>query len=206
VPDHEHRRFNIEIVAGASAEQLTAASAGTISDGDVTYTLEGETYRTQFKTIRGDARLSDGRTGNKLRPWDRTDFIPRPDDILQERLYCIQWITRDTLNKSRQETFFASITDEDLAREQKVEHLVRESLPCWQTDGLVPDMPIELGEETTRLIRERGWTHWHHLFGARHLLILAKIRGESRQSEQLINFCQTLNISSRLNMINSSAG
>ena len=39
----------------------------------------------------------------------------------------------------------------------------------------VPDMEIEPGDETTRLIRERGWTYWHHLFNARQLLgVLSK--------------------------------
>jgi adenine-specific DNA methylase len=206
VPDHERRRFDIEIVSNASSEELAAANAGTISDGDVAYTIDGETYRTKFKTIRGDARLSDGRTGNKLRPWERTDFVPRPDDILQERLYCIQWITKDTLDKSRQETFFAGVTDDDLVRERKVEAIVHESLSRWQAEGLVPDMAIEPGEKTDEPIRTRGWTYWHHLFGARHLLILAKMREKALRPAQLIDFCQTLNVSSRLNMINSSAG
>jgi hypothetical protein len=73
-----------------------------------------------LKTIRGDNRRSDGTTENKLRRWERSDFMPRPDDLFQERLYCIQWITADTINKSRQVTFFAGVTEGDLEREQKV--------------------------------------------------------------------------------------
>lgn len=206
VPDQARRRFRIEILSGVSNEKLQAAAEGTIRDGDVVYTLDGEQYRTKFKTIRGDLRRVDGVNENKLRHWEKTDFMPWPDDILQERLYCIQWITRETLDKSRQVMFFAEVTDNDLERERKVEAVVRKNLVNWQRDGLVPDMPIEPGDETTRLIRERGWTHWHHLFGARHLLNLANVLGAVTRPEQLLDVCQVLNISSRLNMINSSAG
>ena len=85
---------------------------------------------------------------------------------MQERLYAIQWITKDTLGKSRQETFFAAVTEDDLARERQVEAIVRENLARWQDEGLVPDMPIEPGDKTDEPIRTRGWTHWHHLFAA----------------------------------------
>ena len=94
VPDQVRRRFDIEIVAGVSNEEMEEAAKGTLQDGEVVYTLEGETYRTEYKTIRGDTQLPDGRKENKLRRWEKMDFVPSPDDILQERLYCIQWITR----------------------------------------------------------------------------------------------------------------
>jgi putative DNA methylase len=45
----------------------------------------------------------------------------RPDDIFRERLYCIQWITKETLDQARKETYFASVTEKDLERERKVE-------------------------------------------------------------------------------------
>jgi adenine-specific DNA methylase len=206
VPNHDRRRFEIEIVAGVSAEEMAEASEGTMREGDVVYTLDGETYRTKFKTIRGDHRRPDGVTGNKLRRWEKKDFVPRPDDILQERLYCIQWVTRDTLGKARQTTFFAAATEEDLEREQTVEGLVRENLENWQREGHLPDMEIEPGDKTDEPIRTRGWTYWHHLFGARHLLSLATVLKAIIRPEQLLDTCQILNVSSRLNMINSSAG
>ena len=204
VPDHRRRRFAIEIFAGVSAEELEEANKGTMRDGEVIYTLEDQTYRTDFKTIRGDIRLPDGRTENKLRPWEKTDFRPRPDDVLGERLYCIQWITRETLDKGRQVTFFAAVTDEDLTRERKVESIVRDNLQRWQDEGLVPDMAIEPGDETTRLIRERGWTHWHHLFNARQLLGLSTLRRaisrdtDFRQAALLVSFCIALDNCSKL--------
>jgi hypothetical protein len=106
VPDHAAKRFRIDVVTGAPAAQVEAAKVGTIRDGDLVYTLDDETYRTSIKSIRGDYRLPDGTTGNNLRRWEKHDFIPRRDDIFQEHLYCIQWITKESLNKNRQVTFF----------------------------------------------------------------------------------------------------
>jgi putative DNA methylase len=109
----------------------------------------GHTYITPIKTLRGDYRDADGSNANRLRRWEKHDFKPRPDDIFQERLYCIQWITKESLGQARKETFFAGVTDEDLERERKVEAIVAENLARWQEEGLVPDMAIEPGDKTT---------------------------------------------------------
>src|ERR1019366_7675965 len=103
-------------------------------------------------------RDENGINRNRLRHWEKTDFVPRPDDVWQERLYAIQWIRKDSLDDARQETFFAAITEEDLVRERQVETIVRDNLARWQHEGLVPDMPIEPGEKTDEPIRTRGWT------------------------------------------------
>jgi putative DNA methylase len=199
IPNHARQRFEIEIVSGVTAEEMAEASQGTTQDGDVVYSLDGETYRTKFKTIRGDFRGSDHTTENKLRRWDKTDFMPRPNDILQERLYCIQWITRETLAKARQATFFAGVAEEDLERERKVESLVEINLGRWQSEGLVPDMEIEPGENTDQPIRERGWTYWHHLFNPRQLNALRAFRQRSdRFAAGLIGFAKIADYGSRL--------
>src|SRR5205085_7606924 len=44
-----------------------------------------------------------------------------------------------------------------------------ENLARWQEEGLVPDMPIKPGANTSQPIWERGWSHWHHLFSPRQL-------------------------------------
>lgn len=174
-PDPKNKRFDIDIVSGASKAEMSAAETGTVQDGDMVYTLDGKTYRTPIKTLRGDFRQADGVTGNRLRRWGRNEFKPCPDDIFQERLYAIQWITKATLNAGRQEIYFAAPNDDDLKREQRVEEFVAKNLSHWQEEGLVPDMAIEPGDETTRLFRERGWTHWHHLFSPRQLLVAALV-------------------------------
>ena len=69
------------------------------------YELDGEIHRTPIATLRGDYRLPDGTSGNRLRRWAKSDVVPRPDDIFRERLYCIQWITADTLRKGRPTLF-----------------------------------------------------------------------------------------------------
>ena len=74
--------------------------------------------------------------------------MPRRDDIFQERLYCIQWITaRITVYNRRKTTFFASVTMSDLERERQVEAIVAENLADGRTDGFVPDMAIEPGDK-----------------------------------------------------------
>ena len=171
--DATNKRFDIKVVTGASAADIAAAGKGTVQDGDMVYTLNGRTYRSPIKTLRGDFRSTDGNTGNRLRRWEKDEFQPRPDDIFQERLYAIQWITKKTIDASRQVTYFSTVTEVDRARERKVEELVAENLAEWQAGGFAPDMPIEPGEKTDEPIRTRGWTHWHHLFNARQLLLHA---------------------------------
>ena len=147
IPDYKNKRFDIEVVTDVSKEEMETAAKGTVQDGDLVYELDDKTWRTPIKTLRGDYRLSDGSTGNKLRSWEKHDFKPRSGDIFQERPYAIQWIKADTLNSSRPETFFASVTDADLERERKVGQIVSENLAYWQEEGLVPDMEIEPGNE-----------------------------------------------------------
>jgi putative DNA methylase len=60
----------------------------------------------------------------------------------------------------------------DLAREDKVLALLAERFAEWQKQGFIPSKKIEPGYNTDQPIRERGWTHWHHLFNPRQLLQL----------------------------------
>ena len=55
--------------------------------------------------------------------------MPRPEDIYQERLYAIQWITKASIGKGREEMFFAAVTRDDLEREQIVTDLYEITLP-----------------------------------------------------------------------------
>lgn len=177
IPDYQKKRFNIEVVSGVSAAELKKAEQGTIRDGCLVYELDGKAYHTPIKTLRGDYRDAEGNTKNRLRLWEKLDFKPRSDDVFQERLYAIQWITKETLEQPRQETFFSSVTENDLERESKVENIVERNLARWQDKGLVPDMEIEPGGppryQGKSLIVNLGWQYWHHLFNARQLLLLA---------------------------------
>ena len=93
---------------------------------------------------------------------------------------------------------FRSVTANDLAREQKVIDYVGTHLSEWQEKGYVPDMVIEKGDETERLYRERGWTHWHHLWGSRQLLYLAMIRQNIDTPEIFVLFSGLLDQTSKL--------
>jgi len=182
VPDYANKKFIIEVKAGCSDEEMLAGELGTIQQGDMAYSLDGKTHRTSIKTLRGDYK-EDGRYKNKLRLWTKQDFTPAPDDVFQERLYAVHWITKESLDQGRKEYFFTGATDEVLEQEKKVYEVVLSNLKSWQENGYVPDMSIEDGHETTRLGRERGWTHWHHLFTPRQLHLLATLNKAIRNSE-----------------------
>jgi hypothetical protein len=92
--------------------------------------------------------------------------VPRPSDVFQERLYCIRWINAEG------ERRYAAPDVADLAREAKVLELLRERFAAWQDNGFIPSKAIpEGGDKTEEPIRTRGWTHWHHLFTPRQLLV-----------------------------------
>ncbi len=175
VPDPRHKRFEIEVVEGATDADLALAGRGTVRDGHMVYMLEGVERRIPIRTLRSDRREGTV-TMNALRQWEKQDDAPRADDIFQERLYCVQWIERGSESVS-----FRQVTAEDAARERRIEGIVRDNLARWQAAGLVPDMPIAPGEKTDEPIRTRGWTHWHHLFTPRSLLYNA-LYGEGCQA------------------------
>lgn len=198
-PDHKLKRFNIDVVSGVTDEEIQSARLGTFQDGDVVYELDGEEYRTSIKTLRGDFKQSDKTIANKLRLWTKEDFMPRTDDIFQERLYAIQWIDASTGNEKRQRVFFTGVRQEDLDRENRLADIVRKNLVAWQSDGFVPDMAIEPGDKTDELIRTRGWTYWHHLFSPRELVFLATTRSLLKDDPALfIPFCRLLDNCSKL--------
>jgi adenine-specific DNA methylase len=222
-PDAAARRFRIDIDTDATEDDIAAAQvAGTVKGRTLHYELDGREYATLLDAIRGDVELKSRYTseerrrrdrerldacrnrysstaGNELRRWGRDDILPRPDDIFQERLYCIQWSRPDG------SFFYEGATAADEQRERTVGELVTARLREWQSAGLVPDAVIEPGAETSRLFRERGWTHWHHLFGPRHLLIGALVlqhtsglQSQTLQMGSAIALCRALTWMSRL--------
>lgn len=183
IPDEANKRFHIDIEKNVTTEEMNEAELGTVQKGIMVYSLKGKTYKIPIKTLRGDYKDKEGKNRNGLRRWEKHDCMPRPQDLFQERLYAIQWITKDSLNKSRQETFFTSVSDEDLVREQTVQQIVSSHLIEWQEKGLIPDMQIEPGYNTDQPIRERGWTYWHHLFSARQLHFLSLFKEKASQQQ-----------------------
>jgi putative DNA methylase len=203
VPIPSERRYDIKVRSGVSDVDLAAASTGTLrSDGRgqdpyLFYSVDGREYRTKISTLRGDFRTPAGSTGNKLRQWEKADFKPRHDDIFQERLYAIHWMKPTGAGK-KFDYKFTDVTQADLEREQTVEEFICKHLAQWQANGWIPDMQIEPGYNTDQPIRERGWTHWHHLFPARHLMLLGLLRMHGGDENSLIMLSRILNYSGKL--------
>jgi len=207
VPHSKEKRYEIEIVEWAGTENLEKSTKGTVQGGELIHSPDGITaYRTKISTLRGDY-TENGQTRNRLRMWEKRDFVPRPEDLFQERLYCVQWM-RPKQDSSRDEYQFRAVTQADLEREQKVIDYVGAHLAEWQKKGWVPDMVIEPGDKTDEPIRTRGWTHWHHLFNARQLLMIGLINSDSSAypkyplTQVLNNVCR----SSRWNPVGGGGG
>lgn len=177
VPIVKEKKYEIAVYQCKNKAEMANLSLGTFQDGHVVHSPDGvNQIRINIQTIRGDYR--EGRENkNRLRLWEKLDFMPWHEDIFQERLYCVQWM-RKKATGSQYDYEFRSITKDDLMREQKVEAYVRDHLVEWQDKGYVPGMVIEAGEKTDEPIRTRGWTHWHHLFSPRQILMLGLVRGE----------------------------
>jgi putative DNA methylase len=201
VPDARNKRYEIVVRSGVSDAEIAAAGTGTVrSDGRgqdpyLIHTVNGVEHRVKVTTLRGDFTRPDGTSGNRLRLWEKTDFAPHEDDIFGERLYAIQWMRDD--GSARPETEFRSVTAEDLEREAIVHRHVAEHIEEWQRQGWCPDMRIESGYNTDQPIRERGWTHWHHLFNARQLLCTALVRSRSGAGGS-VALAHAINYSARL--------
>lgn len=170
-PDENNQSFNILIENEVSREELNAAKdAGTVKNSSLV--CPHCNISTPITMLRGDRRIGD-ETQYGLRLWDSHDIVPRPDDVFQERLYCIRWVEEyiDENGDLKIRRHYCSPNDDNLEREERVLSLLVERFADWQEKGYIPSRRIEPGDETTRLMRERGWTHWHHLFNPRQLLI-----------------------------------
>ena len=155
--------YDIEVITGADAATMAQAKKGTVQSSRLVCPETGNSYA--IADLRGDRRVN-GETVYGLRLWENADLVPRPDDVFQERLYCVRWAVPGG------DRVYAAPDAADLAREAKVLALVRQDFADWQAKGYIPSRSIPHGDETTRLYRERGWTHWHHLFTPRQLFML----------------------------------
>jgi len=120
--------------------------------------------KTPISLLRGDRTGHDGKVIYGLRQWDKYDFDFKEGDIFSERLFAIRYENSDGVR------YYRAPNKKDLMNEAEVKRIVSENIINWQELGLVSSMAIESGMETERLFKERGWTHWHHLFNPRQLL------------------------------------
>ncbi len=201
-PNINTKMYKIVVKVAENSDELTKVKLGTVQKGDLVHSPSGnEEYRINLKSIREDG-LSKERSKSKLRLWDKHDISPRKGDIFQERLYCVQW--QKEIN-GKIVTEIRSVTKDDITREQKVFDYVSKNLDEWQEKGYIPDMVIERGYNTDQPIREKGWTHWHHLFNPRQLLLNGLIK-KYCNAFLMPNFASLLNYNSKLCIWNSGKG
>jgi adenine-specific DNA methylase len=178
------QNFDIIVKSNASKEDMKNASKNaTIQSGSLSCPKCGKT--TPVSSLRNDRKDESGNTVHGLRKWKKNEFFPRPDDIFQERLYCIKYIDKfdtktweDVLKKPAPATdacygkvYYLAPTEQDLQRENKVIKLLKKCFEDWQNKGFLPEMRIEEGYNTSQIVRERGWQYWHQLFNPRQLLV-----------------------------------
>lgn len=132
-----------------------------------------------------------------LRRWDKTDFVPRQDDFYGERLYCIRWEKKRPTGRPL--SIFREPRSADLERERKVTQTVAANLADWQSAGWIPDWRIQDGEKTRELIRTRGWSHWHHLFTPRQLLMAAEYSRRIAERPKDVRPALVLNLGNVIN-------
>ena len=214
VPDRERRQYDLKVRSGVTDSEIEAAEEGTIGrDGQygeayLRHRVGGVEYKTKISTLRGDYQKPDGTVANSLRQWGKGDFMPHPDDLLQERLYCVQWLRPKKKGKGY-DYEFRSVTEDDSLREMTVHDYVTQHLDDWQSKHWVPDIRIEVGGppryQGLDFIRARGWTHWHHLFNPRQLLIAALVNS-SADARLQFSLAQLLNNSCRASRWNPGGG
>jgi putative DNA methylase len=173
------KRYDIDILSGVSdAEMAAAKAAGTAQGNAMVNPDTGD--RTPIATLRGP---------QGLRLWENDDIVPRPDDVFQERLYCVRYVETYYLDAQGREVtlkpgdtpphntplltrkLYTAPDAADLAREAKVLNLLQARFHEWQEKGYIPSKKIDPGYNTDQPIRERGWAYWHQLFNARQLLV-----------------------------------
>ena len=208
VPDENEKHYGIRLRTKASVEDMRGAARGTVrteARGQDPYVIHPYGKNAlKISTLRGDFREPSGTTRNKLRFWEKSDFMPRKDDTFQERLYAIQWMRPKTRGKGY-EFQYRTVTEDDVKREQTVIEFIARHLADWQKEGLIPDMRIESGQNTDQPIWERGWTYWHHLFNPRQLLVNGLLNRFSSQSLK-IAFANSVAHNARLSQWDPSPG
>lgn len=146
-------------------EMKEAETSGTVDSRGLVCPACGKS--TPIPSLRKDRKDENGNTIYGLRRWEKNEFDFRGDDIYSERLYAIKY------EKPDGKRYYRQPNERDLDNEQKVKQIVEENISVWQGIGIIPSMEIEPGMETDRIFKERGWTHWNHLFNARQVLINA---------------------------------
>lgn len=155
--------YDIDVKMDASSNEIKIATEGTITNKGLVCPNCGR--NTPISILRGDRTDANGNVVYGLRQWGKNEIDFREDDVYKERLYAIKYETKDG------QRYYRAPNDRDLANEAKVKKIVSENIIGWQELGLVPSMAIESGDKTDEVMRNRGWTHWNHLFNPRQIFV-----------------------------------
>lgn len=166
----------------------------------------------EFDTLAAEyERVRTARKGSVSPPIvaQARDAFRQARDAVRDRNLAV-----DRLSSQVPETIYSAPTSDDQEREEFVLRLLRQRFSGWLDAGYIPSMPIEPGDETGRLARERGYTYWHHLFNPRQLLTLglfARISDDMQLKDSgavgcLLGTGRMADWNSRLSMWMSSAG
>jgi len=161
-------RYELIVKMNATADEMKEADrSGTVGKNELCCPSCGKS--TPISSLRRDRKDEEGNIVFGLRKWEKAEFDFSDDDVYSERLYAIKYEGKDGRR------YYRHPNERDIENEQKVKQIVADNLADWQEQGLVPSMEIESGYNTDQVIRERGWTHWNHLFNARQLLIISRL-------------------------------
>lgn len=178
VPVESEKRFAFKVMTGgagwSAAEKGTKQGKNIVCPAGLWDIFKRDGLHLQMQREIPYSTLIEGSGG--LRSWEATDIVPRQGDVIQERLYTIRWRKPDSHDRKGRTQRGELVYREPRIHDQEIEASILEKLSAvvarWQAEGWIPNWRIEQGQETTRLIRERGWTYWHHLFTPRQLLFM----------------------------------
>lgn len=188
VPNKEKKRYDFLVKDGCSDLEMKEAEtkttlkrSGRFSEPSVYHVVDGIEHSNPLSMVKGEEELNSAynfKIGKNIRLWTKHDIAYKSTDVLSERLYCVQWTKVDENQKVVSE--FRTVTTEDEAREELVRSYLENNFEEFDELGYLPAVRIEPGAapryEGKNLITGRGWTHWHHLFLPRDLLIFCLIR------------------------------
>ncbi len=168
----ETNSFDFAVKENLTIQELKdAAKRGTVQNNRLICPHCGQ--QIPIIALRKDRKKEDGTVELGLREWQSYEFMPRKSDTFNERLYCICYEEEyvNTEGKLQTRWHFVAPNKYDMKREAKVQMLLEERFSYWQEKGYLPSSKIEVGYNTSQIIRERGWKYWHQLFNPRQLLI-----------------------------------
>ncbi|MCU7550399.1 DUF1156 domain-containing protein [Chitinophagaceae bacterium LB-8] len=119
--------YDIEIHSGVSdAEMQFARDSGTVQ-GNYMVNPDDSDIRTSMQVLRGD-KTKDKESVFGLRLWENADVVPKPEDVFQERLYCIRYVETYYEKKIQQngKSIWVELSKEELIKVQDLSSLKQE--------------------------------------------------------------------------------